>query len=98
MGCRKNGITYDEQSMVPSSSNDSCEVCHCTVRTLCCQLSYMYFIFAYILYTQEGKIMCGNVIESCPQLKCDKSQQVKKAGKCCARCLNGMILRSIVWY
>ena len=32
--------------------------------------------------------MCGNVSESCPQLKCDKSQQVKDAGKCCARCDN----------
>ena len=35
---------------------------------------------------QDGKIVCGNISESCPQLKCDKNQQVKDVGKCCARC------------
>jgi len=42
--------------------------------------------------------MCGNITESCPQLKCDKSQQVTEEGKCCAQCLNGnyIILRFMV--
>ena len=95
-GCFKDEIHYDEQSIVSSDTDDACEICHCCVRT---SLLHFYVCMLLVfLHKQEGKVVCGNLSESCPQLNCNASQQVTEPGKCCARCLNGkQLIDLMIW-
>ena len=46
--CVKDGLSYEEGSMIPSDGTDACEVCHCCVRKSLACYSYILFIFPMV--------------------------------------------------
>ena len=52
-GCLKDEIHYKEQSVVPSGSDDACEICHCCVRHVNLLAALLCLLWCFCLHRRK---------------------------------------------